>query len=146
MSRNGGMPRMYATRARVRDLDRQATEQFNVPSILLMENPGRGAAELLRSLGLHSRVTICCGKGNNGGDGLVMARHLDYYRVPVQVLLFIRPEELTGDAAMNYAIVARSGIALRTYAPDAVEPLPLKRELARAEWVVDALFGTGLQG
>src|SRR5438067_8011610 len=95
-------PAVYLSREEVRELDRRATEEFGVPGVVLMENAGRGAAELLRQLGARSRVLVCCGKGNNGGDGFVMARHLDRYGVPVRVLLFGRPEQLSGDAAVNY--------------------------------------------
>jgi NAD(P)H-hydrate epimerase len=62
------------------------------------------------------------------------------------VLLFARPEELTGDAALNYEIVRRSGIAIDVRGGQPVDGEALRRELASAEWVVDALFGTGLAG
>ena len=98
----------YLSRAQVRSLDRRAIEHYGVPGPVLMENAGRGAAELLHSLGIHGPVVICCGKGNNGGDGFVIARHLDNRRVAVKVLLFAHPQELTGDAATAYRIVAMS--------------------------------------
>ena len=79
---------MYLTREQARDLDRRAMEEFGVPGVVLMENAGRGMAELLRTLGVQGPVVICCGKGNNGGDGLVIARHLDNAGVNVRVLLF----------------------------------------------------------
>src|SRR6516162_4236227 len=86
------------SRAQVRDYDRRAIEEYGVPGIVLMENAGRGAAELLTGLGVSGRVLICCGKGNNGGDGFVIARHLDPRNVDLRVLLFCRTEELRGDA------------------------------------------------
>src|SRR5262245_32634663 len=64
------------SRAQIRDLDRQAVERYGIPSLVLMENAGRGAADTLVSLGIRGPVLVCCGKGNNGGDGLVLARHL----------------------------------------------------------------------
>ena len=133
---------IYLTRAQVRDVDRRAIEEFGVPGVVLMENAGRGAADVLLDLGVKGPVSICCGKGNNGGDGFVMARHLDNHGIPVRVLLFTQPEQLTGDAAINFHIIQRSGIAVL------VEPdLPtVTRELHTAAWVVDALFGTGLAG
>jgi NAD(P)H-hydrate epimerase len=137
---------MFLTREQVRAIDRRAIEEFGVPGAVLMENAGRGAAEVLLSLGARGPVVVCCGKGNNGGDGFVIARHLDNRAVPLRVLLFARPEELTGDAALNYEIVRRSGIALEVRAGQAVDGEALRRELAAAEWVVDALFGTGLAG
>jgi NAD(P)H-hydrate epimerase len=136
---------MYLTRDQVREVDRRAIEEFGVPGVVLMENAGRGTAELLRALGIHGRVAVCCGKGNNGGDGFVIARHLDNAGVPVRVLLFARPERLAGDAAINYRIIAQSGIAMATY-PDEPDWPQVRRHLDGAEWLVDALFGTGLSG
>jgi NAD(P)H-hydrate epimerase len=133
------------SREQVRAIDRRAIDEFGVPGAVLMENAGRGAAEILASLGIHGRVVVCCGKGNNGGDGFVIARHLDNRGVPVRVLLFAKPEELTGDAALNYHIVSRSGVPIDVRA-GAVDAEALRRELVTADWVVDALFGTGLMG
>ncbi|MCS6911533.1 MAG: NAD(P)H-hydrate epimerase, partial [Anaerolineales bacterium] len=133
---------MRLSRAQVRELDRRAIEEFGVPGVVLMENAGRGAAELLVRLGARGPVVIACGKGNNGGDGLVIARHLDNRGVGVQVLLLADPAELSGDAATNFRIVQRSGLAVRVW-PGAGE---LAAALAGADWVVDALFGTGLRG
>src|SRR4051812_33858121 len=98
---------MFLSRQQVREIDRRAIEDYGVSGVVLMENAGRGAAEVLLRLGVQGRVVICCGKGNNGGDGFVIARHLDNREVTVQVLLFARPEDLTGDAAVNYRIIAR---------------------------------------
>ena len=137
---------MNLTRSQVRDLDRRAVQDFGVPALVLMENAGRGAAELLLSVGIHGPVAICCGKGNNGGDGFVIARHLDNRGIPVRVLLFARPEDLTGDAAINYRIIARSGLAITVHADHSVNDNALQADLSKAEWIVDALFGTGLTG
>ena len=64
------------SREQVRDVDRRAISEYGMPGVVLMENAGRGAAELLIELGIAGRVVICAGKGNNGGDGYVIARHL----------------------------------------------------------------------
>jgi NAD(P)H-hydrate epimerase len=133
---------IYLTRAQVRDVDRRAIEEFGVPGVVLMENAGRGAAELLLSLGARGPVAICCGKGNNGGDGFVIARHLDNREIAVRVLLFTRPDQLTGDAAINCRIIEQTGIPLMAE-PDTAT---LTTTLAQAAWIVDALFGTGLTG
>jgi NAD(P)H-hydrate epimerase len=137
---------VFLSRDEVRTIDRRAIEEFGVPGVVLMENAGRGAAEMLVALGIHGPVAVCCGKGNNGGDGYVIARHLDNRRVPVRVLLFARPEELTGDAAVNYQVLSRSGVPIEVRAEVAPDVAVLRRELESAEWVVDALFGTGLAG
>lgn len=138
---------MLLSRDEVRAIDRRAVEEFGVPSIVLMENAGRGAADVLLSLGASGRpVVICCGKGNNGGDGLVMARHLSNRGVPVKVLLFAQPADLVGDAATNYRIIARAGLPLAVFVGNLVDDAALRHELVSANWVVDALFGTGLTG
>jgi NAD(P)H-hydrate epimerase len=138
---------MYLTREQARTLDRRAMEEFGVPGVVLMENAGRGMAELLRALGVQGPVVVCCGKGNNGGDGFVIARHLDNAGVNVRVLLFADPDRLTGDAAVNYRILARAGSPLvEAYAGEVLNEEKLGRALVAADWVVDALFGSGLQG
>jgi NAD(P)H-hydrate epimerase len=133
------------SRDEARELDRRAVEDLGVPSLVLMENAGRGTAELLVRLGVHGPVLVCCGKGNNGGDGFVVARHLDLRGIAVRVFLFGRPEELTPDAAVNYRILERAGPSIRVFS-DEVDFAALRQALAGAEWVVDALFGTGLKG
>ena len=121
-------------------------EEAGVPGVVLMENAGRGCAELLLRLGVKGPVVVCCGKGNNGGDGFVIARWLDNAGAAVRVLLFARPEELTGDAVVMHRIIAHSGPPIEVMAHAEVDEIALRRELDAAEWVVDALFGTGLKG
>jgi NAD(P)H-hydrate epimerase len=137
---------MFLSRNEVRVVDRRGIEEYGVPGVVLMENAGRGAADLLLSLGVHGRVVVCCGKGNNGGDGFVIARHLDNHQVPVRVLLFGRPEDLTGDAAINLHILSKAGLPITVHADNPLHLEAVRRELDEAEWVVDALFGTGLSG
>ena len=137
---------MYLTREQARALDRRAMEEFGVPGVVLMENAGRGMAELLRALGVRGPVVICCGKGNNGGDGFVVARHLDNAGVDVRTFLFARPEELAGDAAVMYGIVARSALPLTVLPGPDLDEAKWRAELSVFSWVVDALFGVGLRG
>src|SRR5437016_3842346 len=137
---------MFLSRDEARALDRRVIEEIGIPGIVLMENAGRGIAELLRSLGIAGRVAICCGPGNNGGDGFVIARHLDNAGVAVRVLLFARPESLTGDAALNYRILLNGGIPVEVIDLAALDGAKLRTELAQADWVVDALFGSGQRG
>ena len=137
---------MYAlTREEARALDRRAMEVFGVPGIVLMENAGRAMAELLLVLGVHGRVVVACGKGNNGGDGLVVARHLDIAGVPVHIVLFDDPVNSTGDAAINHAIVARTRIP-QTALLGPLDEGRLQDILRDADWVVDAIFGSGFRG
>jgi NAD(P)H-hydrate epimerase len=136
---------MFLKREEARELDRRAAEEFGVPGLVLMENAGRGMAELLLALGVGGPVVVCCGPGNNGGDGFVIARHLDIAAVPVRVLFFGAPERLPGDAAVNFGILNKSGVPLKVY-PEGPDDGTLRAELDGAEWVVDALFGSGLKG
>jgi NAD(P)H-hydrate epimerase len=137
---------MYLSRDEARALDRRVIDEFGVPGVVLMENAGRGVAELILRLGAKGVVVVCCGGGNNGGDGFVIARHLDNAGVAVRVLLFARPEDVTGDAAINLHILRRSGPPLRTMPPDDFDMEHLRQELSGADWIVDALFGSGLAG
>jgi NAD(P)H-hydrate epimerase len=132
------------TRDQVRAFDRHAIEVIGIPAAVLMENAGRGAAQVLQSLGTQGHVVLCCGKGNNGGDGLVIARHLHNAGVDALSLLFARPEELSPDARLQWHIVQKLGLPTRICSP--LDEAELTANFAAAEWIVDALFGTGLTG
>lgn len=137
------------TRAQVREIDRRAVEEYGVPSIVLMENAGRGAAEVLMRLNPERKpVFVLCGKGNNGGDGFVIARHLDTAGWPVTIRLIANPGDMTGDAAINLRIAGASGLATVPLFPSSHTPRSVlfKEVVAAHGWVVDALFGTGLTG
>jgi NAD(P)H-hydrate epimerase len=129
------------SRDRARLLDRRAVEEFGLPSAVLMENAGRGVADRLEALDIGGPVVICCGRGNNGGDGFVVARHLDLRRHDVRVLVFDDPASLSGDAALNYGVLAKSGVPIRRATAD---ELPVAA--GGAAWIVDALLGTGATG
>jgi NAD(P)H-hydrate epimerase len=133
------------TRDQVRQIDRRAIEDYGMSGLVLMENAGRGVADTMLALGVHGPVVICCGKGNNGGDGFVIARHLDNRGKAVSVLLFADPAELRGDAAANWYILERAGIKFETF-DKTVTAAQLKQHLADAGWIVDALLGTGAIG
>src|SRR5688572_3461853 len=136
------MPIPPLTRQQVRSIDRRAIDEFGMSGLVLMENAGRGCAEVLLRQGVKGGVVIACGKGNNAGDGFVIARHLDRRRVPVQILLFADPAELAGDALANFNIASLAGIPIRV-CQRAENAAPL---LVGAEWIVDALLGTGASG
>ena len=151
------------SRDEVRELDSRAIHEFGVPGVVLMENAGRGAAELLLRLNREREpVLILCGLGNNGGDGFVMARHLQNADVDVEILLFTLsdPEptdamvrtgagdpHLPPDAETNYRIWWSSGNHVTHLSANRpiVSPLVFSDRLTlRKGWIVDALFGTGL--
>ncbi len=137
------------TRTDVRELDHRAIEGFGVPGVVLMENAGRGCAELLMQLNpTRIPVLILCGPGNNGGDGFVIARHLDNAGWPIRVKVFARHNrDRAGDADINFDILFTSGIDFTQYRPDHFESQHrdlFQKQLAACGWIVDALFGTGL--
>ena len=132
------------TRFEVREIDRQAIEDYGLPGIVLMENAGRGAAELLHQLAPQATVAIVCGKGNNAGDGFVIARHLENLGQPVRLLLACDPAALRGDAAIAWHVAEKAGIPVARLS-DAT-PAEWERALAGADWIIDALLGTGVTG
>ena len=138
------------TREQVRAVDLRANGDYSLPGIVLMENAGRNAAHLLMALASLDRVVpplrvaIVCGRGNNGGDGFVMARHLENLGAEVKLLLACDPAAYRGDAAVNHAVAVRAGIPI-----DQLESAPMEAwsaALAGSDWIVDALLGTGSSG
>ncbi len=119
----------------MRGVDRWAIEEQGAPSLELMEAAGRAVAEAVAGLSPQGPVRVVCGKGNNGGDGFVVARLLRGMGFEVEVLLLWPSEELRGDAAVNYE---RCGGEL-------VEGDPAGR-LEGSGAVVDAILGTGFEG
>jgi NAD(P)H-hydrate epimerase len=99
-----------ATAEEMQELDRKAIETYRIPGIVLMENAGRGAAEVVSSFFPEIRkkkVAIIAGKGNNGGDGFVIARYLLNQGIYVRVYLLTDPKGLRGDAETNFSIFHR---------------------------------------
>ncbi len=137
--------RKIATSAQMREFDRRASDEFGVPSIVLMENAGRNVFDAVRDrLGTvrRRRVAVVCGKGNNGGDGFVVARHLRDAGADVHVLLLGDPNGVTGDAKVNLHILRKTGLEVKSIESAADVQLALDR----SELIVDAIFGTGLRG
>ena len=133
------------TREQCREIDRRAIEEYGFSGLVLMENAGRGCVDVLDRLGINGPVIILCGKGNNAGDGFVIARHLEIRGHTCRVLLLCPPAELRGDAATNFAILQKTNVPILDLSQQAgASPPPA--ELADAAWLVDALLGTGAQG
>ena len=102
------MAQLVLTRNQSRQVDQQAIERWGFSSLVLMENAGRAAADGLCQLNTKGQpVSIFCGKGNNGGDGFVMARHLQLRGLPVQVLVFHEAHEFSTDARTNFLILKK---------------------------------------
>ena len=139
------MMRNLMSRDEVRAIDRRAIEDFGLAGVVLMENAGRGCADLLISLGIQGTVVVCAGKGNNGGDGFVMARHLENHGHAVRVLLFCDSDRLQGDARINYKVIQVAGTPI-TVAKQNLTTDEIAQQLTDADWIVDALLGTGTRG
>ncbi len=129
------------TAAQMRDVDRR-TAELGIPNIILMENAGQRVVEFLEReyapLAKH-RIVVVCGKGNNGGDGLVVARQL-FTRVKPQwlrVVLAGDPSEMKGDALENFRMLQAVGCPVWT---------KVTEEMRTATLVVDAVLGTGVEG
>jgi len=153
------------TAAEMREIDRLTTEKFGVPSLTLMENAGAAVAERVLSILGDSagtpapktragaprtkasgvtlsqatlEILVLCGKGNNGGDGFVVARLLHEKGRKVRVILLADPAELKGDAAVMYGRLPMSATVIRSGDE-------LRREWAAADLYVDAILGTGFK-
>jgi NAD(P)H-hydrate epimerase len=138
-------PIQTLSRAAVREVDRRAIEQYGIAGLVLMENAGRGTTDVLCELGIDGPVVICCGKGNNAGDGFVIARHLDLRGYEPRILLWANPSDLQGGAATNYAVAVKSGLAIEVF-DQQHDAQKLEKALSGATWIVDALLGTGALG
>jgi NAD(P)H-hydrate epimerase len=129
------------TAAEMREVDRR-TSELGVPGLVLMENAGQRVVEVLAHAYAplrDQRIIVMCGKGNNGGDGLVVARQLytRFHPRALHVVLAGDPGEMEGDAAANYRMLEAVGC------PVSFEPTP---EMETATLIVDALLGTGIHG
>ena len=139
---------LLLTAAQMRAMDSAVMEKLSLPGLVLMENAGRGVADIIVRERTDVRgldVRIVCGAGQNGGDGFVVARHLLRRGAKVRVLQALPPDKLTGDAAVFAKV-------LRALDPDCIQDLSSESEakvwqahLTGAAVVVDALFGTGLR-
>ena len=142
------------TAAEMREVDRQTTARFGIPGLQLMESAGQQVCEVvLRWLGVlragewrhELKILILCGKGNNGGDGLVVARHLKVTGIEPKVYFFGDPAKLTGDARENFQRWRSAGGALNLVDSEN-EWQKVKGAIGSSDVIVDALLGTGLRG
>jgi NAD(P)H-hydrate epimerase len=141
------------SREEMRELDRRAIEDLGIPGMVLMENAGRSVAETVLAIlekpatvgAGRQHVSIVCGKGNNGGDGYVIARHLLNHGVQVKVLLVRKEIDISSDsdAGRNFAVLRRlktADLEIRTIETSPEWP----GILGCSAVVIDAIFGTGL--
>jgi NAD(P)H-hydrate epimerase len=132
--------------AQMREADKRAIQDIGIPSLVLMENAGRQTVAAMESMygDLPERhVGILCGRGNNGGDGFVVARTLAQRGVDVSVFLIGRVADVRGDARVNLEILGRLGLTVVEVADSQAWELHFS-ELSNCTLIVDAIFGTGL--
>lgn len=137
----------------IRRVDQIAVNEFGMLSLVLMENAGRGCADFISSeIFPDRRIVVLCGGGNNGGDGLVIARHLHAMHHEVVVWMIADRSKLSADCQANLAILERTRVRVQWCGPE-ISPAEIENRLAemkvvcsQCQVIVDALLGTGATG
>jgi NAD(P)H-hydrate epimerase len=129
----------------MREIDRRAIEEYHIPGIVLMENAARGVVEVAMEMlnqwtHFVPKVAVLCGGGNNGGDGLAVARHLANRGVDVWIGLLTDPSKFRGEAGVNWQIVQAMRLACATPNDE-----NLSFFVHNSNLVIDGIFGTGLE-
>ena len=133
--------------AQMREADRFTIEEIGIPSLVLMENAGRqvvAAMEAAYEARLNGRVAVLCGRGNNGGDGFVVARTLLQRGIDTAVFVIGALAEVRGDAKENLEILGRLGVTVVEIGDEQSWELHFS-EISQCTLIVDAIFGTGLK-
>lgn len=137
------------TAAEMLSIEKIAQEKFHISPLIMMENAGKEAASFINSNFFdkfnNKRVAIFAGKGNNAGDGFVVARHLHNMGAHIRVVMLNNPEELSQNALLNFQIIKSMGIRCQTLATDR-DLHTLKIALLYTDIIVDAVYGTGFKG
>ena len=132
----------------MREIDRIAIKQLGIPGVVLMENAGQSVVSAMEDyfdMENVENVTIVCGKGNNGGDGFVVARYLMNLETNIDVYITADPSTISGDAKKNLNIL--SGLGLKPKVIKTKKDLQkLRTSMTHSDIVVDAIFGTGFSG
>ena len=132
-------------RQQSRQVDRLAIEHLGISGLTLMENAGRECTNVIAAHQFSS-VILLCGKGNNAGDGFVIARHLLTREIPAVIILLVNPDSLSGEALTNYEILTKLPTTIifvdETNVVSALDRLDTDSNMA----VIDCMMGTGGQG
>ncbi len=136
----------YVTREEMRSIDQAATQRFGIPSLLLMENAGSAAAGIAAQQIPHlktknPKVLCLCGPGNNGGDAMVVTRHLFNRGFDVGYYLSASPKKNSYETALNLDILIKMGIRRIQHHEDLKA---LRLAIMESDFIVDGLFGIGL--
>jgi NAD(P)H-hydrate epimerase len=131
----------------MREIDRKAIEEYGVPSLDLMERAGSGAAHVVAGTGIETgaHVVAICGKGNNGGDGFVLARYLQEWGARITCWVIGERDELSSDTLRNLVHAEDSGVKVRPFRPGRSEG-EVSEDLDNCTCAIDALLGTGSKG
>src|ERR671912_1411931 len=135
------------TAAQMREADRYTIEEIGIPALVLMENAGRqvvAAMEATYEEQLAGRVAVLCGRGNNGGDGFVVARTLLQRGIDAAVFVVGALADVRGDARVNLDILGRLGVTVVEINDEQNWELHFS-EISKCTLIVDAIFGTGLK-
>src|SRR4030043_2085721 len=135
-----------ATAEQMQELDRKAIEIYRIPGIVLMENAGRGAMEVISNAfpDIQKKgIAIIAGKGNNGGDGFVIGRHFLNRGISVKAFLLADPNTLRGDAETAFQMFLRMKGELISV-PSSKDYQKIKKDLEKFDLLIDGIFGTGL--
>ena len=130
---------------KMKRLDEIAIKRYGIPSLILMENAGRGIAELAQKIVPNNRkkILVVCGKGNNGGDGFVAARHLTNHGYLVKVVILGNPADLKNDPKLNYKILKKMKVSIETISTRQ-KLIKLKTLAQTSGLIIDGIFGIGL--
>jgi ADP-dependent NAD(P)H-hydrate dehydratase / NAD(P)H-hydrate epimerase len=135
------------TASEIREMDRLTIEKIGIPGIVLMENAAQGAGRMFFehfNPALGSNVVIICGKGNNGGDGFAVARRLSQAGLKPVVILLAGASQIKGDALANLEIIKQIGGIEVVETPTPSEFAGCRPHIERCDYIIDAIFGTGL--
>lgn len=129
-----------------KELDLRAKEEFGIPTLLLMENAGKAVSEEVLKIiaGKKARVAIFCGKGNNGGDGFCVARHLLAAGIDPDVYLAGKINEIKGEVRVNLDILLRLGKKIFETNEQNIDIV--RRRISKYSFIIDALLGVGVKG
>ncbi|MBN1907708.1 MAG: NAD(P)H-hydrate dehydratase [Deltaproteobacteria bacterium] len=134
------------TASEMREMDRLTINDAGIPGVVLMENAAKGATEIFM---VHfnpseaSSILIICGKGNNGGDGYVMARYLHNRGMKVSVIITGERSAISGDALINFSVIEKLGIEISEIPDDTAFEI-FTHSLSGCSYIIDGIFGTGL--
>jgi len=136
------------TSQEMRQIDQRSIHDLGIPGVVLMENAGRAVAKVIEEIFVSPKnksIVILCGPGNNGGDGLVVARYLHGRQARIRLFLVGKKDNIRGEAETNLRIALNLGLVVKEIiSPDDLNSLA--NELKNSDLVVDALLGTGASG